>query len=81
MSFAPIAIIGQGCVLPGALSPAALWRAVREGRDLLSRAPPDRWGVSHERIIARTVDSECGPRWWPTNVGSRRRQWLNNRQL
>ena len=26
----PIAIIGQGCVLPGALTPAALWAAVSD---------------------------------------------------
>ena len=42
-SFEPIAIVGQGCVLPGALSPAKLWSAVSEGRDLLSRAPAGRW--------------------------------------
>jgi acyl transferase domain-containing protein/3-hydroxymyristoyl/3-hydroxydecanoyl-(acyl carrier protein) dehydratase len=30
----PIAIVGRACVLPGALSPQALWQAVVEGRDL-----------------------------------------------
>ncbi|MBP8298661.1 MAG: hypothetical protein KAX84_21325, partial [Burkholderiales bacterium] len=29
-----IAIVGRACVLPGALSPEALWQAVVEGRDL-----------------------------------------------
>ncbi len=33
-SFEPIAIVGEGCVLPGALSPAALWKAVDETRRL-----------------------------------------------
>lgn len=45
MPFSPIAIVGRACVLPGALSPAALWQAVAEGRDLLGRAPPGRWGL------------------------------------
>ena len=43
MSFAPIAIVGRGCVLPGADDPAALWRAVAAGRDLVDRAPAGRW--------------------------------------
>ena len=30
MSFAPIAIVGRGCVLPGALDPEQLWQAVLE---------------------------------------------------
>ena len=44
-TFSPIAIVGRACVLPGALSPDDLWNAVVEGRDLLSSAPPDRWGL------------------------------------
>ena len=44
--FDPIAIVGMGCVLPGALSPEALWQAVLEDRDLLSPAPPGKWGVT-----------------------------------
>ena len=44
--FEPIAIVGMGCALPGALSPAALWDAVLDNRDLLSPAPPGKWGVT-----------------------------------
>ena len=44
--FEPVAIVGRGCVLPGALSPDALWQAVLEERDLLSPAPPGKWGVT-----------------------------------
>ncbi|MCG8442965.1 MAG: polyketide synthase, partial [Caulobacterales bacterium] len=40
MAFEPIAIVGRACVLPGALSPDALWRAVAEGRDLVTGPPP-----------------------------------------
>jgi acyl transferase domain-containing protein/3-hydroxymyristoyl/3-hydroxydecanoyl-(acyl carrier protein) dehydratase len=49
--FAPIAIVGRACVLPGALSPGALWQALAEGRDLLSRVPEGRWGLPAERVL------------------------------
>lgn len=42
-TFEPIAIIGQGCVLPGCQRPSELWRAVHAGRSLLSSLPPDGW--------------------------------------
>ena len=45
-AFEPIAIVGRGCVLPGALSPQALWQAVLEDRDLLTPAPAGKWGVT-----------------------------------
>ncbi|MEM5518366.1 beta-ketoacyl synthase N-terminal-like domain-containing protein [Henriciella sp. AS95] len=44
--FAPIAIVGRGCVLPGALTPDALWKAILANKDLLSDAPPGKWGVT-----------------------------------
>ncbi len=45
-TFAPIAIVGRGCVLPGALTPDALWNAVLEGRNLITPASPGKWGVT-----------------------------------
>ncbi|WP_437648435.1 beta-ketoacyl synthase N-terminal-like domain-containing protein [Sorangium sp. So ce362] len=50
--FEPIAIVGRGCVLPGALHPAALWDNVLVGRDLVSGAPDGRWRLSRERALA-----------------------------
>ncbi|MEM1349266.1 MAG: polyketide synthase, partial [Myxococcota bacterium] len=50
MEFTPIAIIGQGCVLPGALSPQQLWDVVVHGRDILSTPPPEYWGLTPEEI-------------------------------
>ena len=52
--FAPIAIVGRACVLPGAHSPEALWDAVLAGRSLLSSTPPGRWR-------GRDADLLCGP--------------------
>jgi len=34
MPFEPIAIVGQSCILPGALTPDELWDAVLAGADL-----------------------------------------------
>ncbi|MCP4385987.1 MAG: polyketide synthase, partial [Hyphomicrobiales bacterium] len=51
MSFAPVAIVGQGCVLPGALNPGALWEAVADGRDLTTPPPPGAWPVDPRKII------------------------------
>ncbi|QLL05502.1 beta-ketoacyl synthase N-terminal-like domain-containing protein [Mycobacterium vicinigordonae] len=51
MKFEPIAIVGEGCVLPGGLNPDELWATVHEGRDVLGSPPPGHWGVSTARII------------------------------
>ena len=43
---APIAVIGMACRYPAdSTSPAALWDAVREGRDGSREVPADRWDV------------------------------------
>ncbi|RME21430.1 MAG: beta-ketoacyl synthase, partial [Deltaproteobacteria bacterium] len=52
--FPPIAIVGRGCVLPGALNAEALGDAVLAGRDLLTEVPPDRWGIDRR-------DVSCAP--------------------
>ncbi|MEM1148960.1 MAG: beta-ketoacyl synthase N-terminal-like domain-containing protein [Pseudomonadota bacterium] len=44
-SFAPIAIVGQGCVLPGCFTPSGLWAAIRDGRSLLTRPTSHVWGL------------------------------------
>lgn len=55
--FEAIAIVGRACVLPGALSPEALWQRVSSGDDLVSSVPAGRWGVSHEQIMGSPQDS------------------------
>ncbi|MGW0905186.1 acyltransferase domain-containing protein [Streptomyces sp. NPDC002853] len=40
----PVAVIGVGCRLPGAVtSPAAFWRLLSEGRDAVGTVGDDRW--------------------------------------
>ncbi|HWZ50724.1 MAG TPA: beta-ketoacyl synthase N-terminal-like domain-containing protein [Granulicella sp.] len=50
--FAPIAIVGQACYLPGAHSPDELWRAVVERRDLITSVPRSYWRLSEENNAA-----------------------------
>ena len=57
MKFEPIAIVGQGCVLPGGLSPEALWKTVHEGRDVLGSPEPDYWGVSPAHVLRDQKDA------------------------
>ncbi|GAB1544231.1 hypothetical protein NUACC21_69070 [Scytonema sp. NUACC21] len=41
----PIAIIGTGCRFPGGHNPESFWYALREGRDLITKVPLERWNV------------------------------------
>ncbi|WP_146060166.1 type I polyketide synthase, partial [Streptomyces sp. SM5] len=41
----PVAVVGVGALAPGATDPAAFWRAVTGGRDLITEVPPSRWRV------------------------------------
>ncbi|NGO81080.1 acyltransferase domain-containing protein, partial [Streptomyces sp. YC504] len=63
MRFPPIAVVGRGCVLPGALDPDALWRTVAEGRIRLGRVPEGRWGLSPERAIGQPGMYEPDRAW------------------
>lgn len=51
MPFAPIAIVGRSCVLPGALDPSSLWELVAAGRDLVGPAPEGRWGLEKTEVL------------------------------
>ncbi len=55
--FAPIAIVGRSCILPGASSPAALFDASLTGRSLLSRTPKDRWAGLDPEALARSAEA------------------------
>ncbi|MDZ4814562.1 MAG: beta-ketoacyl synthase N-terminal-like domain-containing protein, partial [Pseudomonadota bacterium] len=68
MSFAPIAIVGRACVLPGALSPEALWQAVASGRDLISTTPAGRWRLAAEHALC-APDAPKPDRTWSDRGG------------
>ncbi|WP_394833699.1 polyketide synthase dehydratase domain-containing protein [Pendulispora rubella] len=48
MQFEPIAIVGSSCTLPGALSPASLWKNVLAGQSAITHVRKERW--DSERI-------------------------------
>ena len=60
MHFPPVAIVGRGCVLPGALTPAALWDLVNTGRSGLSHLPEDRLRVPLGRIVPEHAPHDVG---------------------
>jgi acyl transferase domain-containing protein len=66
--FASIAIVGRACVVPGALSPEALWEAVVSGTDLLSQVPKGRWGMSPEDALCEP-DGDSRDRSWSDRGG------------
>jgi acyl transferase domain-containing protein/3-hydroxymyristoyl/3-hydroxydecanoyl-(acyl carrier protein) dehydratase len=68
MRFAPIAIVGRACVLPGALSPAQLWQAVAEGRDLIGNTPPGRWQLDPSQSLC-AADGASADRSWSDRGG------------
>ncbi|MEX1364679.1 MAG: beta-ketoacyl synthase N-terminal-like domain-containing protein, partial [Nannocystaceae bacterium] len=65
--FHPIAIVGRGCVLPGALEPEALHDALVQGQDLVSSVPPDRWSI--RRRLSRTSASGAPDVPWSDRGG------------
>ena len=69
MKFEPIAIVGQGCVLPGGLSPEALWKTVHEGRDVLGSPQPDYWGVSAAHVLRDQTDAPYFDHTWSDRGG------------
>ncbi len=66
--FAPIAIVGRACVLPGALSPEALWDAVVQARSLISDVPAARWR-RHDDDAFCPPDGESTDRSWSGRGG------------
>ncbi|MGY4711372.1 beta-ketoacyl synthase N-terminal-like domain-containing protein [Mycolicibacterium sp. CBM1] len=51
--FDPVAIVGRGCILPGATTPEALFDATLAGRCLLTPTRPEHWrGVDPAALLA-----------------------------
>src|SRR5262249_17282326 len=41
----PIAIIGMGCRMPGAGDPESFWELIRDGQDMITKVPSERWDI------------------------------------
>ncbi|MFF3171517.1 beta-ketoacyl synthase N-terminal-like domain-containing protein [Streptomyces sp. NPDC057900] len=66
MPVEPIAVVGRGCVLPGALDPDTFWENIAAGRLSLSAAPADRWRLPRHWAMG-SVDDHLDRTW--TDVG------------
>ncbi|MFT5355418.1 MAG: 3-oxoacyl-(acyl-carrier-protein) synthase/3-hydroxymyristoyl [Polyangiales bacterium] len=58
MKFAPIAIVGRACRVPGASSPEALWRLVAAGESALSEAPAGRWRAPDSDVMSEVATED-----------------------
>jgi acyl transferase domain-containing protein len=67
--FAPIAIVGQGCVLPDALDPAALWSLLVEGRSAIGPIPDGRWRADRQRMLITQAQRAAGAEGCLTDLG------------
>ncbi|MGW4129429.1 beta-ketoacyl synthase N-terminal-like domain-containing protein [Amycolatopsis japonica] len=47
----PIAVVGRGCVLPGACDPDEFWDVVANGRTVLRPVPEGRWRVPADSLV------------------------------
>lgn len=61
--FPPIAIIGRGCVLPGALSPDALWDLVQKCGRAIGPAPETLWATPKQRILSTRQPRDPDTTW------------------
>ncbi|MFF3641083.1 beta-ketoacyl synthase N-terminal-like domain-containing protein [Streptomyces sp. NPDC002564] len=48
----PIAVVGRGCVLPGALDPAQAWSLIERAASALRPAPPGHWGLDTNTVVS-----------------------------
>ncbi|MGO9099334.1 MAG: beta-ketoacyl synthase N-terminal-like domain-containing protein, partial [Mycobacterium sp.] len=69
MKFEPVAIVGQGCILPGGLSPDELWTTVHEGRDVLGSPQPGYWGVSAAHLLRDVNNAPYFDHTWSDRGG------------
>ncbi|MCP4682582.1 MAG: beta-ketoacyl synthase, partial [Desulfobacterales bacterium] len=63
MDFEPIAIVGQSCVLPGALNPRELIDLVLEGKDVLSTVPEGYWRTDPSLVLTDSPKTAQDQTW------------------
>src|SRR5438067_274662 len=54
-AFEPIAVVGRGCVLPGALHPDQFWDNIVHGRVSLRTISPDDWRMPPHSLTTATA--------------------------
>ncbi|PRQ06870.1 type I polyketide synthase [Enhygromyxa salina] len=59
----PVAIVGLGCRFPGAASPEAFWRLLRDGVDTITEVPLDRWDADRWYDSDPAAAGKAATRW------------------
>jgi acyl transferase domain-containing protein/3-hydroxymyristoyl/3-hydroxydecanoyl-(acyl carrier protein) dehydratase len=54
-AFPPIAVVGRGCVLPGALDPGQFWDNIGHGRVSIGPVEPEDWRLPPGHTVAATA--------------------------
>ncbi|MBU2983761.1 polyketide synthase dehydratase domain-containing protein [Saccharophagus degradans] len=68
--FEPIAIVGEGCILPSVNSVEDLWRVTSAGLDLTSNASINHWGVDPQRVVGEQAQiTSPGDTAWSARGG------------
>jgi acyl transferase domain-containing protein/3-hydroxymyristoyl/3-hydroxydecanoyl-(acyl carrier protein) dehydratase len=65
MNFNPIAIIGQGCVLPGVFQPDDLWKGILQKKNFITEPPAHYAGISRKLALAH----DAGESFWSDRGG------------
>jgi len=63
MVFEPIAVVGQSCILPGALTPQELVDLVLAGKDELSKVPDGYWRTATEHVLTDSPKDARDQTW------------------
>ena len=56
--FSPVAIVGQGCVLPGAHKSSDLWNIVSQSAVTMTPSPEDAWRISMDDALGNLGESQ-----------------------
>ncbi|MBT4160138.1 MAG: hypothetical protein HOE54_02450, partial [Gammaproteobacteria bacterium] len=69
LRFQPIAVVGRGCVLPGASNVEELWKVLSDQQVEISSGSEDNWRVDQDRLTSYN-DGEFTPdKMWSTQGG------------
>ncbi|MBW4479949.1 MAG: type I polyketide synthase [Tolypothrix brevis GSE-NOS-MK-07-07A] len=58
-----IAIIGMGCRFPSAKDPESFWHLLKEGKDLITEVPPERWDIDTFYNSQPSKPTKMSTRW------------------
>lgn len=62
--YEPVAVVGIGCRFAGGVdSPDAYWEVLRDGRDMVTEVPPDRWSIEESYDPEPGIPGKTVSKW------------------